>query len=72
MIVEANMAGDKNMTNGKTKLKELYLKVPYHILNIPSLGLCEKALLAHIYSFGEKGCCQRLRPNKWQDWACPT
>jgi len=48
------MAVDKNQTNGKNKPKELYLKIPYHILNIPGLGLCEKVLLAHIYSFGEK------------------
>ena len=52
------MAVDKNKTNGKNKPKELYLKIPYHILNIPGLGLCEKVLLAHIYSFGEKGCWQ--------------
>jgi len=38
--------------------RELYLKIPYHILNIRALGLCEKVLLAHIYSFGEKGCWQ--------------
>jgi hypothetical protein len=35
--------------------KERYLKVPYHILNLTSIGLCEKLLLAHFYSFGEKG-----------------
>jgi hypothetical protein len=52
------MAADKNRTKGKKEPKELYLKVPYHILNIPGLGLCEKVLLAHIYSFGEKGCWQ--------------
>ena len=52
------MAADKNKTAGKKKPKELYLKIPYHILNIPGLGLCEKVLLAHIYSFGEKGCWQ--------------
>lgn len=37
---------------------ERYLKIPYHILNIERLGLNEKVLLAHIYSFGEKGCWQ--------------
>jgi hypothetical protein len=59
MIVEATMAVDKkSMTKGKTKPKELYLKIPYHILNITGIGLCEKVLLAHIYSFGEKGCWQ--------------
>ncbi len=38
--------------------KELYLKVPYHILNISGLSSAEKNLLAHIYSFGAKGCWQ--------------
>jgi len=38
--------------------KELYLKVPYHILNIKDLSPAEKFLLAHIYSFGENGCWQ--------------
>jgi hypothetical protein len=38
--------------------KENYLKVPYHILNLPDIGLCEKILLAWVYSFGEKGCWQ--------------
>jgi hypothetical protein len=52
------MAADKNRSKGKKEPKELYLKVPYHILNIPGLGLCEKVLLAHIYSFGEEGCWQ--------------
>jgi len=51
------MAADKN-SKKKKQPKELYLKIPYHILNIPSLGLPEKVLLAHIYSFGEKGCWQ--------------
>ncbi len=40
------------------KPKESYLKIPYHILNIRNLGLSEKVLLAHIFSFGEKGCWQ--------------
>ena len=52
------MASGKNTTTAKKKPTELYLKVPYHILNIPGLGLCEKVLLAHIYSFGGKGCWQ--------------
>jgi len=39
----------------ETVEKERYLKIPCHILNIPHLGLCEKVLFAHIYSFGEKG-----------------
>ena len=42
----------------KKKHKELYLKIPYHILNIKNLGADEKMLLAHIYSFGQKGCWQ--------------
>jgi len=45
-------------TKDKKQPKELYLKVPYHIFNIPKLSLAEKVLLAHIYSFGEKGCWQ--------------
>ena len=52
------MAGDKNKMNGKKEPKELYLKIPYHILNITDINLCEKVLLAHIYSFSEKGCWQ--------------
>ena len=40
------------------KRKEPYLKMPAHILNLTQIGLCEKVLLAHIYSFGEKGCWQ--------------
>ncbi len=38
--------------------REPYLKIPAHILNLPRLGLSEKVLLAHIYSFGVKGCWQ--------------
>jgi len=45
------------MASGK-KTTERYLKIPYHILNIAELGLSEKVLLAHIYSFGTKGCWQ--------------
>ena len=40
------------------KQKEPYLKIPAHILNLSGIGLCEKVLLAHIYSFGAKGCWQ--------------
>ncbi len=40
------------------KHKEPYLKIPAHILNLCGIGLCEKVLLAHIYSFGAKGCWQ--------------
>jgi len=39
---------------GKKKPTERYLKIPNHILNIRGLGLCEKTLPAHIYSFGDK------------------
>ena len=42
----------------KKAQKELYLKIPYHILNLRGVGLSEKVLLAHIYSFGVKGCWQ--------------
>lgn len=52
------MAEKKSKTAEKAKPKEPYLKVPYHILNIRDLGFAEKMLLAHIYSFGEKGCWQ--------------
>lgn len=45
-------------TKVKTKPKERYLAMPYHILNLRGIGLCEKVLLAHIYSFGAKGCWQ--------------
>lgn len=48
----------KQRTTNKKPLKEHYLKMPYHILNLPALELSEKVLLAHIYSFGEKGCWQ--------------
>ena len=52
------MAVGKNKSTGEKQPAELYLKIPYHILNLPNLGLCEKVLLAHIYSFGVKGCWQ--------------
>ena len=32
--------------------------MPAHILNLPQIGLCEKVLLAHIYSFGSGGSSQ--------------
>jgi len=48
----------RSKANEKAKPKEQYLKIPYHILNIRDLGLAEKVLLAHIYSFGSKGCWQ--------------
>ncbi len=51
------MNTEQRKKNKKTQ-KELYLKVPYHILNIPKLKPSEKMLLAHIYSFGSKGCWQ--------------
>jgi len=37
---------------------EPYLKIPDHILSIRDLTPGEKMLLAHIYSFGVKGCWQ--------------
>jgi hypothetical protein len=37
---------------------ERYLKIPDHILGIRDLAPGEKMLLAHIYSFGVKGCWQ--------------
>jgi hypothetical protein len=40
------------------KQQEPYLKVPARILNLRGLRPGEKLLLAHIYSFGEKGCWQ--------------
>jgi len=65
------MAADKKRINGKKEPKELYLKIPYHILNIPDLGLCEKVLLAHIYSFGVKGCWQSNATLAKIFMACP-
>ena len=38
--------------------KEKYLKIPNSILNISGLNLNKKNLLAHIYSYGRKGCWQ--------------
>jgi hypothetical protein len=38
--------------------KEPYLKIPAQILNLSGISLSEKVLLAHIYSFGAKGCWQ--------------
>jgi len=38
--------------------KEPYLKIPVHILNLRQISADEKMLLAHIYSFGAKGCWQ--------------
>lgn len=42
----------------KKNSSERYLKIPYFILNLRGIGLCQKILLAHIYSFGQKGCYQ--------------
>ena len=48
--------------SGKAKSKknssERYLKLPYPILNLRDIDLRQKVLLAHIYSFGRKGCYQ--------------
>jgi hypothetical protein len=46
------------MDKKSVKPKENYLKMPNHILNIKGLGKGEKMLLAHIYSFGRRGCWQ--------------
>ena len=46
----------KKIKSRKDARVERYLKIPYHILNIETLDLREKVLLAHIYSFGQKGC----------------
>jgi hypothetical protein len=45
--------GDKNK-----KTKEPYYLVPMHIFDIAELNGDQKLLLAHIYSFGIKGCWQ--------------
>ncbi len=46
------------MAEKHQKTEERYLKMPNLILNIEGLGEGEKMLLAHIYSFGRKGCWQ--------------
>jgi len=46
------------MADKNRKPPENYLTIPNHILNIRGLGRGEKELLAHIYSFGRKGCWQ--------------
>ncbi len=46
------------MAKKSEKPKENYLKIPNSILNISGLNLSKKNLLAHIYSFGVKGCWQ--------------
>ena len=46
------------MTKKPEKPVEHYLKIPNQILNLTEISLVEKNLLAHIYSFGEKGCWQ--------------
>ena len=48
----------RGMAKKAARPEERYLKVPNHILNIEDLGQGEKMLLAHIYSFGRKGCWQ--------------
>jgi hypothetical protein len=51
------------MAGKPKKPKESYLKTPNRIMNIPRslLNQQKKALLAHIYSFGAKGCWQSNR-----------
>lgn len=58
MNTEQRKKNKKTQKSGGHLKAELYLKIPYHILNISKLRLAEKVLLAHIYSFGEKGCWQ--------------
>ena len=45
-------------TKAKKQVRQRYLAIPYQILNLCDIGLCQKVLLAHIYSFGVKGCYQ--------------
>ncbi len=42
----------------KKKAKKKYLHIPQHIMEISELKTAEKVLLAHIYSFGARGCWQ--------------
>ena len=57
-MTDSGLSMETRNNKKREKPTELYLKVPYHILNIPQLGLSEKVLLAHFYSFGAKGCWQ--------------
>ena len=50
--------GKAKNKKAKEKAREKYLHVPQHIMKITELSMAEKALLAHIYSFGKKGCWQ--------------
>lgn len=45
------------MSKSKKQI-EPYIKLPSHILNLTDITNKEKLLLAHIYSFGKKGCFQ--------------
>lgn len=47
------------MAKTSEKPTENYLVITNHILNIRGLGRGEKELLAHIYSFGRKGCWEK-------------
>ncbi|OHB73232.1 MAG: hypothetical protein A2Z25_03330 [Planctomycetes bacterium RBG_16_55_9] len=49
---------NKPEAHKNTTVKEPYLKVLYSILNLRDLDPGEKLLLAHVYSFGAKGCWQ--------------
>ncbi len=42
--------------HGADHHKENHLRIPNHILNLPGLTEGQMMLLAHIYSFGRKGC----------------
>jgi len=46
----------KGMAKTNEKPAENYLVIPNSVLNIRGLGRGEKLLLAHIHSFGRKGC----------------
>lgn len=49
---------DASSCPNKKKVRGKYLAIPYSILNLRDIGLREKALLAHIYGFGHRGCWQ--------------
>ena len=42
----------------RKKVREKYLAIPYSIMNLRDIKFCQKALLAHIYGFGQRGCWQ--------------
>ena len=50
--------GKAKNKKAEERAKQKYLHVPQHIMEIRELSTAEKLLLAHIYSFGKKGCWQ--------------